>query len=344
MKKPFTETDPKANEIVEFYRSATTADLVKRADAVCRAHVGDSVYIRGLIEVSNECRLNCLYCGIRHGNPNVERYRLSNETVLEIIRQGMEAGFQTFVLQGGEGRPEDFQPLLSLVDRISETTGGKAALTLSFGAMPKERYAELKKAGASRYLMRFETSDPELHRTIRNGLTLEQRLKSLYDLKDLGFETGSGYMVGLPGETEETRINNALLCHKLEIDMAGIGPFLPHPDTPLAKSAKENIELTVRSTALLRLLCPDINLPATTAAGSLDPAGREKMLAAGANVLMPNLSPIDVKKNYLLYPDKICLDESGFDCLSCLKLRVASIGKTMSMGRGDSKRFTEAAL
>lgn len=330
---------PDAGNILSFYRSATTAELSARADAVCREVYGDSVYLRGLVEFSNFCGRDCLYCGIRLSNAAVSRYRMAPGEIVETVRAGREMGLKTFVLQSGEDDYFTTKVLSGIVEKIKTIAGGDSALTLSCGIRPKKDYLELKKAGADRYLIRFETSDAKLHSYLRNGVSLERRITALRDLRDCGYEVGSGFMVGLPGETEETRINNALLCRELELDMIGIGPFIPHPGTPLKDSPQMPFELALRSVALVRLLLPYSNIPATTAAGSLDPEGREKMLAAGANVLMPNITPVEFKKNYLLYPNKICLDEDGTHCIGCMRIRVGAVDKTLVNEAGFSKSF-----
>jgi len=328
-------------KIIDFYRKASLEELSKNADTVCRENYGNKVFLRGLIEFSNYCSMDCLYCGIRKSNTKVERYRLTEEEILSTVKMGFKIGFRTFVLQSGEDSFFSTKIMAGIIEKIKNITGGGAAITLSCGIRPKSDYRIFKNAGADRYLLRFETSEPALHHYLRNGIPLENRLKALYDLKELGYETGSGYMLGLPGETEEIRIKNALLCVELELDMIGIGPFIPHPDTPLANAKKESLELTLRATSLLRLLLPKSNIPATTAAGSISPNGRERMLAAGANVLMPNLTPTAYKKNYLLYPGKICIDEDGEKCISCLSFRLNSIGKDICFERGDSIKYRE---
>ncbi len=325
-----------APSIIGFYRTASTEELIRKADAVCRQYHSDKVWLRGLIEFSNYCVMDCQYCGIRRSNSNVRRYRLTGDEIIATVKKGLEAGLRTFVLQSGEDPFFTSDRLCRLVGRIKNAVSDNAAITLSCGARTRVQFRELKNAGVDRYLMRFETSDGQLYKALRNGMKLEDRLRALYDLKDLGYETGSGYMVGLPGETEETRINNALLCRKLGLDMAGIGPFIPHPETPLSSAAQMPIELAVRATALLRLLLPLANIPATTAAGTLDPMGREKMIEAGANVLMPNITPVEYRKDYLLYPNKICIEETGFESIGCLSSRVALSGKVLDFGRGDS--------
>lgn len=334
--------DLSPGELVTWAESSSLGDLKKAADLVCRARHGDTVWLRGLIEISNTCIQNCLYCGIRRDNPKVNRYRLTEEQILQTVKMGYDAGLRTFVLQGGEDGYYNTDRVERLVGQIKDMTAGEAALTLSLGIFPRETYRRWKAAGADRYLIRFETSDPQLHTWLRDGVTLEERITALKNLKDLDWETGSGFMVGLPGETLEIRRNNALLCRDLELDMVGIGPFIPHPETPLKEAPQKSMELCERSVATVRLLLPDAHMPATTAAGSLDKKGREKVLAGGANVLMPNITPVMVKKNYELYPGKICLDETGLECMDCLDIRVRTVGKRLSKGRGGAWRKTAA--
>jgi len=326
------------NEILDLYSSSDTESLTARAREVCLGRHGRRILLRGLIEYSNRCACDCLYCGIRRSNRKVHRYRLEPDRIADLARKGYAAGLRSFVLQGGEDEAFSESSLPRAVEAIKRDCPG-AAVTLSAGILSRSAYARLKTAGADRYLLRFETSDPALHRRLRGGVGLERRLAALHDLAELGYQVGSGYMVGLPGETEETRVADALLCGELKLDMVGIGPFIPHGDTPLAGSPQEPIELTLRAAALVRLLLPEAHMPATTAAGSLDPAGREKMILAGANVLMPNITPPEAKRDYLLYPGKICLEEEGETCIGCLSLRMKSIGRELSFERGDALRL-----
>jgi biotin synthase len=324
------------NNVIDFYKNAPYAELLKKANEVCKNNYGNKVYLRGLIEFSNYCTEDCLYCGIRKSNYKVNRYRLTEDEIIKTVEEGYKSGLKTFVLQSGEDNYFTIKKLVSIITKIKSVTEGVAAITLSCGIKTKSQYKEIKSAGCDRYLMRFETSDKELYKYLKNGKFLERRLKALNELKELEFEVGSGFMVGLPGETEEIRINNAILCSQLQLNMVGIGPFIPHPDTPLKDCDISPIDLAVKSVALVRLLLPGANIPATTAAGSLSKDGREKMLFAGANVLMPNITPTVYKKDYLLYPGKICLDETGFQCIGCLSKRVATVNKELCYERGDS--------
>ncbi|MEJ5243969.1 MAG: [FeFe] hydrogenase H-cluster radical SAM maturase HydE [Desulfomicrobiaceae bacterium] len=312
-------------------------DLRAEANAACEAVWGNRVFVRGLVEISNHCAMDCLYCGIRCSNQRIARYRLFSEEIVALAREGYARGIRTFVLQGGEDPAFSTDDYCRMVEGVRNATGGEAAVTLSLGIRPRSHYAAFKNAGADRYLLRFETSDEALHTHLRGGVPYARRLQALFDLKELGFEVGSGFMTGLPGESETTFYNNILLCRELELDMVGVGPFIPHPDTPLRDAPAPSLEPTLQAVALVRLLLPYANIPATTAAGSMDPLGREKMLTSGANVLMPNLSPIEAKQRYRIYPGKICIDESSEACLEDIRQRVASVGKVLSFERGDSK-------
>ena len=311
--------------------------LSAEAARITTRNFGTDVYLRGLIEYTNYCASDCLYCGIRRSNENAVRYRLTDEDILEAVSQGFGRGLRTFVLQGGEDARFETARLAGLCEKIKDATGGEAAITLSCGIRSREDYRTLKAAGADRFLMRFETSDPELHRYLRGGSTLAKRLGALENLLAEGFQVGSGFMVGLPGETDETILRNVELCRELGVDMAGVGPFIPHPDTPLKDAPQKSIETALFATALVRIFCPQTHIPATTAAGSLEKDGRERMIRCGANVLMPNLTPVAVKKHYLLYPGKICLDESGLQCVGCLSMRVKTVDREISFNRADGR-------
>ncbi|MBN2442090.1 MAG: [FeFe] hydrogenase H-cluster radical SAM maturase HydE [Spirochaetales bacterium] len=318
--------------------------LRKQADQVCREHYGNKVFLRGLIEFSNYCDMDCLYCGLRRSNKHVQRYRLEVPDILSIVKKGYNAHMRTFVLQSGEDPSYGINKLCELIKKIKIETNDEAAVTLSCGIRTKEEYKILKKAGADRYLIRFETSDSLLHVYLRNGITLKRRLQAIDDLKSCDFEIGSGFMVGLPGETKATMIRNALLCKELDLDMIGIGPFIPHHLTPLKYSVQSPIEQTLRLVSIIRLLLPEANIPATTSMGTLDPYGREKALQAGANVLMPNITPASYKKSYLLYPGKICLEENGFECINYLDPKIKSVGKEISFDIGYSKHFIKKGV
>lgn len=323
------------DQAFELHRRGEFDALADQARRITEERFGRKVFLRGLIEYSNRCICSCLYCGIRRENGKVRRYGLSDEAILAAVRSGHDRGLKSFVLQGGEDPAFGPERLCHIVGAIKQLTRGEAAVTLSAGILPREAYAELRRAGADRYLIRFETADPELHQYLRGGITLERRLEALEDLKSLGYQTGSGFMTGLPGETDELLMRNIRLCKELELDMAGIGPFIPHPETPLRDTPTAPVERAIRAVALLRIACPDIHIPATTAAGSLAADGRERMIQNGANVLMPNLTPVAEKKEYLLYPGKICLDEEGLHCIGCLDMRMRSVDRELSFERAD---------
>lgn len=330
------DLDKILNNFEVWYEEQKTNDLVHLANLICKKVYGQKVYLRGLIEFSNICNCDCLYCGIRKSNEQVNRYLLSNETIFNIIKNGYAKGFKTFVLQSGENQNNIPDKISSLLYRIRKELSKDIAITLSCGTYPLEVLKQWKKDGANRYLIRFETSDETLYSKLCPGKRLQDRIDTIINLRSLGYEVGSGFMIGLPDEDVRTRLKNILLSYTLELDMVGIGPFIPHSQTPLADTKSLSIEETIRMTALLRIFLPYSNIPATTAAGTLDIYGREKMLESGANVLMPNITPLENKKDYLLYPGKICLDEDGYKCLSCLDLKTSKIGKKISLERGDS--------
>jgi len=329
------------SEIKRLFYKASTEDLIREGGEVCLKVHGSQILLRGLLEYTNYCTSNCLYCGIRKDNTTVHRYRIEEELLLEAVRAGFERGIRSFVIQGGEDPEYGHERICRLVESVKEITFGEAAVTLSCGMRTLDQYRDLKSAGGDRYLLRFETSDPALHKYLRNGSTLKKRLKAIEDIRTAGFQTGSGFMLGLPGETAETRLENILLAQRLELDMVGIGPFIPHPQTPLGKAPQMPLEEAIRGVALLRLALPEAHIPATTAAGSLQSDGRERMISAGANVLMPNLTQVEYKKDYQLYPGKICLDENGIQCIGCLSMRMNPLGREISFHRGDALRLSE---
>lgn len=327
------------NKIEELFFEQTTENIIQLANMVCSEIYGEKVFLRGLIEFSNQCNANCLYCGIRKENKNIPRYTMTNEEIFEVVKKGYESGLKTFVLQSGENNTTlSHRNLCNLTTEIKKHFSD-IAITLSCGYFNKTQLKNLKDAGVDRYLIRFEVADEKIYTYLKNGEKLSKRIEMLYNLKELGFETGSGFMVGLPGETDLVLLQNLKLCYDLNLDMVGIGPFIPHPDTPLKNATLQPLEKTLKMVALLRILLPYSNIPATTAAGSIDILGREKMLSSGANVLMPNITPIKYKQNYVLYPNKICINENGFGCIKCLEKRVTAIKKEISFEIGTSKNF-----
>lgn len=307
------------------------------AREACLERYGNKVFIRGLIEYTNYCKNDCYYCGIRCGNKAAQRYRLNTDQILDCCRTGYELGFRTFVLQGGEDSYFTDQRMAELIGLIKERYPD-CALTLSIGEKSKESYEKFRNAGADRYLLRHETADELHYRKLHPPqLTLKHRLKCLLELKELGFQTGCGFMVGSPGQTAASLAQDLYFIQEFEPAMVGLGPFLPHKDTPFSQEKPGGLEMTLYLLALVRLISPDILLPATTALGTLHPGGRELGILSGANVVMPNLSPAQVRKKYMLYNDKICTGNEAAECLENLKLSMKSIGYEIVSERGDSR-------
>jgi biotin synthase len=328
-----------ARAIEELFYHKPPAELYTMAGKLCEAVHGRKVYARGLIEFTNYCRSNCLYCGIRRDNRKVCRYRMDEEQILATVQQGVKLGLQTFVLQGGEDPLWDADRICKIVESIKTQTLNRVAVTLSCGMRSAQEYERMVSAGADRYLLRFETSDPVLHAKLRDGMSLDARLEAIENIRAAGFQVGSGFMTGLPGETARTRLDNILLCKSLRLDMVGIGPFIPHEDTPLRDAEQQSLDYALLGTALLRLALPLAHIPATTAAGSIAAKGRERMLICGANVLMPNITPAELKKAYLLYPGKICLGESGREAIVGLEQTLPEIHRVLSYDRADALRL-----
>lgn len=299
---------------------------------------GNRVFIRGLIEFTNYCKNDCYYCGIRRSNKKAARYRLTKEDILDCCRQGYELGFRTFVLQGGE---DGYFTAERLTELIREIKNGypDCALTLSVGEKKEEEYRAFREAGADRYLLRHETADPDHYRILHpEPLSLENRKHCLFLLKKLGFQTGAGFMVGSPGQTPETLAEDFLFLKKLDPEMVGIGPFISHGDTPFREQPDGTMEDTLFYLALLRLMLPRVLLPATTALGTIHPSGREKGILSGANVVMPNISPLSVRKKYMLYDGKISTGDEAAEGVKNLKKRMEAIGCQIVTDRGDYNR------
>jgi len=303
-------------------------------------YYGNKVYMRGLIEFSNICKQDCLYCGIRASNKKAERYRLMPEEILFCCEEGYRLGYRTFVLQSGEDFWYTDEILVDIVQSIKKRFKD-VAVTLSIGERDKETYQKLYDAGADRFLLRHETASKELYEKLHPTMTYENRMNTLYTLKSIGYQVGAGFMVGLPGQSAEHLAEDILFLKELQPDMIGIGPFIPHKETPLGNSAGGTVEQTLVMLALARLFVPDCLLPATTAMGTLSPKGREMALKVGANVVMPNLSPVDVRAKYELYENKICTGDEAAHCRQCIERRINSVGFEVDMGRGDSYKFLE---
>jgi biotin synthase len=313
--------------------------LFEKASAARDRVFGKEVFIRGLIEFSSFCRNDCLYCGIRRGNPDAERYRLSLEEILECCQEGFDLGFRTFVLQSGEDPHYTDELVSRIVSEVKSSFPG-CAVTLSLGERSPEAYALWKRAGADRYLLRHETRDPGHYRMLHPpSMTVETRLDCLRSLKGLGYQVGCGFMVGSPFQTPEHLAEDLLWIHELSPHMAGIGPFIPHQGTPFKGRPAGSVELTLFLLSVIRLMEPEILLPATTALGTLDGFGREKGVLAGANVVMPILTPPAVRKKYLLYDNKICTGDKPAECRFCTARRMGSVGHTINASRGDHPGF-----
>lgn len=311
--------------------------LKEEAVRLREEHYGRDVYIRGLIEFTNYCKNDCYYCGIRRSNRNVTRYRLTKEEILDCCKEGYALGFRTFVLQGGEDLYYTDERMAEIV-RAIRASYPDCAITLSIGERSYESYKLLREAGADRYLLRHETADEALYHSLHpSEMSLAERKQCLYHLKELGYQVGAGFMVGPPGQTVEDLAEDLVFLKELEPQMVGIGPFIPHHDTRYAKEPAGSVARTLLLLSIIRILLPKTLLPATTALGTLDPLGREKGLAAGANVIMPNLSPVKHRKEYELYDNKICTGEEAAECKGCLARRVESVGCRLVSDRGDFK-------
>lgn len=312
--------------------------LFALSDSLRREYYGTEVFIRGLIEFTNICKNNCLYCGLRCDNTSLSRYRLSQNDILSACDEGYALGFRTFVLQGGEDTFYTDEYICRIVYAI-KTRFPDCAVTLSIGEKSRKSYAAYLSAGATRYLLRHETADyAHYSRLHPASLSLENRKKCLFNLKELGFQTGAGFMVGSPYQTSENIVSDFRFLQELSPDMIGIGPFIPHSETPFAAFPQGSLSLTLRLLALLRIFFPYALIPATTALGTIHPEGREMGLRAGANVLMPNLSPPSVRRLYSLYDNKICTGEEAAECIACLKSRVDSVGYKIVANIGDVRR------
>ena len=320
-------------------RDSEAAELLaEEAVRIRKAIYGDAVYTRGLIEISNICKNNCLYCGIRRGNTDCIRYRLSPEQILECADEGYRLGFRTIVMQGGEDPYYTDELLCGLIHEI-KNWHPDCAVTLSLGERSRESYAALRKAGADRYLLRHETADRDHYARLHPAeMSFDNRIRCLYDLRSLGYQVGCGFMVGSPYQTNAHLAEDLKFIEEFQPEMCGIGPFIPHEKTQFKDYPAGTLELTCFLLSVIRLICPTTLLPATTALGTIDPKGREKGVLAGANVVMPNLSPLSVRKQYELYDGKICTGDESAQCLTCMAARMESIGYRIVVDRGDVKK------
>ena len=322
-------------------RTEEDEELARQLARECtEKHYGRGVYTRGLIEFTNYCKNNCHYCGIQRGNQEVERYRLSKEEILSCCEEGYRLGFRTFVLQGGEDPYFTDEKIVEIVQAIKKAFPD-CAVTLSIGEKSRASYEKYFLAGADRYLLRHETADKEHYQYLHpKELSWEHRMRCLQDLKDIGFQVGCGFMVGSPHQTAKTLAKDLYFIQEFQPDMCGIGPFIPQHATVFAKETAGTLHDTLFLLSLLRLIHPNMLIPATTALGTIDKRGRELGILSGANVLMPNLSPTAVRKKYLLYDNKICTGDESAQCRACLSRRMESIGAHLLVDRGDVKKIT----
>lgn len=316
-----------------------SGQLFAAADRVRKAHVGNDVHLRGLIEFSNICKQNCLYCGLRAHNGNIKRYRLDADMIIDFARKAKSYGYKTLVLQSGE---DDCFTVEKLRYIIKELKALDVAITLSIGEKSREEYQAYKDAGADRYLLRIETTDKQLYDAMNPGMSFENRMRCLRDLKELGYEVGTGCLVGLPGQTLESLAGDILFFQEIDADMIGVGPFIPNEDTPLANERGGTFELSVKVMTITRLLLPDINIPATTAMETLNRQGRIIALQSGANVVMPNVTEGDYRKLYALYPGKICINDTPAHCRGCITGKITGIGRRIADDYGFRKKSPAA--
>ena len=323
------------------HRSDEGARLLQTRAAAVRDEIyGRDIFVRGLIEFSNVCRNDCFYCGIRRSNPDLQRYRLSEAQIMHCVRSGHDLGFRTFVLQSGED-PSTDEAICDIVKQ-TKTEYPDCAVTLSLGERDRGTYEAFRAAGADRYLLRHETATKAHYEKLHPAdMSFEHRMQCLSDLRDLGFAVGAGFMVGAPYQTPEDLARDFVFLQEFRPDMVGIGPFIPHKDTPFKDLPAGSLEDTLYDLSIIRLMLPNVLLPATTALGTIHPLGREMGFDHGANVIMPNLSPVTVRKQYQLYDGKICVNDDATKCNACLDLRLEKFGYRIVVDRGDKKDLTE---
>ena len=308
--------------------------LFSLADKVRRENVGDEVHLRGLIEFSNICHCFCKYCGLRSENKELDRYRILPDDIVKYAQKAVEMGYKTIVLQSGEDAFYTREILCDIIKRIKEFD---VALTLSIGERSFDDYKAFRDCGADRYLIRIETTDKDLYKKMHPNMSFDNRVRCLKDLRKLGFEVGTGCLVGLPEQTVESLADDVLFFKEINADMVGIGPFIAHPHTPLKDTANGNFTLALKVMALTRILLKNINIPATTAMETLNPNGRIIALQSGANVVMPNVTTTEYRAKYEIYPNKICINENPSQCFHCISGKIKSIGRTVSTGYGFRK-------
>lgn len=340
IEKLYIEENLTDSELKALIENRTPEDFVllsEKARKRCEQEYQNQVFMRGLIEFSSYCKNDCYYCGLRRSNKNAERYRLSQYEIMNCCENGYKLGFRTFVLQGGEDSFYTDDLFCDIIKAIKEKFS-HTAVTLSLGERSRESFQRLFDAGADRYLLRHETADKAHYEKLHpKELSLEHRMNCLKDLREIGYQTGCGFMVGSPYQTVDCLVKDLRFIKEFKPHMVGIGPFISHKDTPFKEEKSGTLELTLYLLSIIRLLLPKVLLPATTALGTISPTGREQGIKAGANVVMPNLSPVGVRKKYSLYDNKICTGEEAAECVNCLKRRIESTGRELVVSRGDSK-------
>ncbi|MGI6295916.1 MAG: [FeFe] hydrogenase H-cluster radical SAM maturase HydE [Armatimonadota bacterium] len=321
---------------------ADIARLLKTADAVRKEECGDAVQIRALVEMSNVCARHCLYCGIRAPNSQATRYRMPPDEVVELAVNLDKKGLRTIVLQSGEDPYYSAAIVADMVSRIKSQT--QMAVTLCLGERPEEDYRLWKEAGADRYLLRHETANRKLYAKLHPDSNYDHRMQCLHILRELGYQVGAGCMVGVPGQGVDEMADDIEFFRDFQPDMAGIGPYIPHPQTPLANSPTGTVEMTLKMVALARIVTRNALLPATTAIGSIEELGREMALEAGADVVMPNYTPLKYRVHYEIYPNKRCITEEPEHCDTCMRLRLRSVGRYVAQNRGHSRKLKNAEI
>lgn len=320
------------NEVIEILKDNSQNDwLFSLADKIRKENVGDEVHLRGLIEFSNICKRTCKYCGLRCENKDIDRYRIEPDDIIFYAQKAVDMGYKTIVLQSGEDEYYSRELLCKIIKGIKTLD---VALTLSIGERCFDDYKAFKDCGADRYLIRIETTDKELYKKMHPHMSFENRVRCLKDLGKLGYEVGTGCLVGLPGQTIESLANDILFFKEINADMVGIGPFIAHPHTPLKDCLNGDFTLALKVMALTRILLKNINIPATTAMETLNPNGRIIALQSGANVVMPNVTTTEYRAKYEIYPNKICINENPSQCYNCVSGKIRSIGRSVSTGYG----------
>lgn len=320
------------NEVIEILKDNSQNDwLFSLADKIRKENVGDEVHLRGLIEFSNICKRTCKYCGLRCENKDIDRYRIEPDDIIFYAQKAVDMGYKTIVLQSGEDEYYSRELLCKIIKGIKTLD---VALTLSIGERCFDDYKAFKDCGADRYLIRIETTDKELYKKMHPHMSFENRVRCLKDLGKLGYEVGTGCLVGLPGQTIESLANDILFFKEINADMVGIGPFIAHPHTPLKDCLNGDFTLALKVMALTRILLKNINIPATTAMETLNPNGRIIALQSGANVIMPNVTTTEYRAKYEIYPNKICINENPSQCFNCVSGKIRSIGRSVSTGYG----------